>query len=356
MSTLKTQNIQPPSDSDGLTFRTNQSDRVTIGADGFVNILNGTVTGGITLNGSLNLIGGITASGGATFGGRLRITDSTASSSTSTGALVVSGGVGVGGDFNVGGNAYFSTGVTVAGGISVSGNATFRGTVFMGPSAAPFYGPTGNAPIYGIRAFVTFDGGGTAGANGYSGSWSGLNVGAYVTNSSWYNTSNGWNTQQQINLPYSHTGTTVTFTETNHRHLVNHVIRALDTSGRFTSGGYRVSAVTDNTFSIVVPNNQATTVTGTATLTRNTIRKNGNIHSVYNIATGSYAINFAIPMPDSLYAVVSTSMGLGHNQDNVEELMSVSDHIIPTTTSVVVKNASGSTPYNSPAIYLMIIG
>ena len=283
-------------------------------------------------------------------------------------------GLSVAGGLTVGGIAYFSTGVTVAGRISVasgisvsgdasvsgnasiSGNATFSGTVFMGPSAAPFYGPTGNAPIYGIRAFVTFDGGGTAGPNGYSGSWSGLNVGAYSTNSSWYNTSNGWNTQQQINLPYSHTGTTVTFTETNHRHLVNHVIRALDTSGRFTSGGYRVSAVTDNTFSIVVPNNQATTVTGTATLTRNTIRKNGNIHSVYNIATGSYAINFAIPMPGSLYAVVSTSMGLGHNLDNVEELISVSDSIPPSTTSVVVKNSSGSTQYNSPTIYLMIIG
>ena len=73
MSTLKTQTIQPPSDSDGLTFRTNQSDRVTIGADGFVSISNGTVTGGITLNGTLNLIGGITASGGATFGGRLNV-------------------------------------------------------------------------------------------------------------------------------------------------------------------------------------------------------------------------------------------------------------------------------------------
>lgn len=50
MSTLKASNIQPPSDSDGLTFRTNQSDRVTIGADGFVRILNGTTTG-VTLGG-----------------------------------------------------------------------------------------------------------------------------------------------------------------------------------------------------------------------------------------------------------------------------------------------------------------
>jgi len=298
---------------------------------------------------TLNLtapVAGLSVAGGITVGG----------------IAYFSTGVTVAGGITVGGIAYFSTGVTVAGrisvasGISVSGNATFSGTVFMGPSAAPFYGPTGNAPIYGIRAFVTFDGGGTAGANGYSGSWSGLVSGAYLTNSSWYKTSNGWNTQQQINLPYSHTGTTVTFTETNHGHLVNHVIRALDTSGRFTSGGYIVSAVTNNTFSIVVPNNQATTVTGTATLTRNTIRKNGNIHSVYNVASGSYAINFAIPMPDSLYAVVSTSMGLGQSQDNVEELISVSDSIPPSTTSVVVKNSSGSTPYNSPAIYLMIIG
>lgn len=118
MSTIKTQTIQPPSDSDGLTFRTNQSDRVTIGADGFVRISNGTVTGGITLNGTLNLIGGITASGGATFGGRLRVTDSTASSSTSTGALVVSGGVGVGGALNVASTGNFSGLLTLAGATS----------------------------------------------------------------------------------------------------------------------------------------------------------------------------------------------------------------------------------------------
>lgn len=120
MSTLKTQTIQPPSDSDGLTFRTNQSDRVTIGADGFVRISNGTVTGGITLNGTLNLIGGITASGGATFGGGLRINDSTASSSTSTGALVVSGGVGVGGALNVASTGNFSGLLTLAGATSAA--------------------------------------------------------------------------------------------------------------------------------------------------------------------------------------------------------------------------------------------
>ena len=57
MSTLKTKIIQPPSDSDALTFRTNQADRLVIGADGFVNIANGTLTGGITISGELTVRG-----------------------------------------------------------------------------------------------------------------------------------------------------------------------------------------------------------------------------------------------------------------------------------------------------------
>lgn len=88
---------------------------------------------------------------------RIEPVGSTAGTVTVDGTMVFTQGATFPGGISVGQAAYFSSGVTVAGGISVSGNATFSGTVFMGSSAAPFYGPTGNAPIYGARAWVTFN-------------------------------------------------------------------------------------------------------------------------------------------------------------------------------------------------------
>lgn len=86
---------------------------------------------------------------------RIEPVGSTAGTVTVDGTMVFTQGATFPGGISVGQAAYFSTGVTVAGGISVSGNATFGGTVFMGSSAAPFYGPTGNAPLYACRGFAS---------------------------------------------------------------------------------------------------------------------------------------------------------------------------------------------------------
>jgi hypothetical protein len=148
---------------------------------------------------------------------------------------------------------------------------------------------TGTAPIYGIRAWVNFDG----------------------------------TTAADIGGTYTRTAsTTVTVnTSSDHGLIVGHAVYLNFTVGTGTApfhGLYVVASVVDsNTFTVV--SSTTTTSTGTISLSRKTIRASGNVANVsaaYSGATiasppssnesidsGFYSINFAIAMPDANAAI-----------------------------------------------------
>jgi hypothetical protein len=102
-----------------------------------------TITGAMTVVGGLG-VGKALYAVGVTSSGAIRVTDSTTSTSTITGALTVAGGVGIAGSLYVGARATANV-ITTATGIS------------FGVGSASMPAPTGNAPMYAARAWVTFD-------------------------------------------------------------------------------------------------------------------------------------------------------------------------------------------------------
>jgi hypothetical protein len=147
---------------------------------------------------------------------------------------------------------------------------------------------TGSAPIYGVRAWVNFNG----------------------------------QANTDIAGTYSRTSsTTVTITATAHGLIAGNAVYLDFTVSTGTApfdGLYLVNSVTDaNTFTVI--SSTTTTSTGTATLKRKTIRGSGNISNVSDaysganpanpptsnqaIGAGFYVVNFSTAMPDSNLAV-----------------------------------------------------
>ena len=103
MSTIRATNIQPQSDSDPLVFSTNATEKLRI---------------------------------------------------PSTGAISITGGAVVGGGLSVTGGAALSGGLSVTGNVSTSGNLTL--------GSATLSTPSGNAPLYGARAWAVLKSGGSS--------------------------------------------------------------------------------------------------------------------------------------------------------------------------------------------------
>ena len=128
--------------------------------------------------------------------------------------------------------------------------------------------PAGTAPIYGIRAWVNFDG----------------------------------TTADNIGGTYSRTLTTVTVTTSvDHGLIVGHKVFLDFTSGTAVDGAFVVTAITSSTIFTVTHGTSGTT-SGNVTLNRRLIRASGNVSSVSLLDTGEYAVNFTVALPNANYA------------------------------------------------------
>lgn len=132
---------------------------------------------------------------------------------------------------------------------------------------------TGSAPIFGARAFVSFD----------------ALVAANLTGS------------------YSQVGTVCTINVTAHGLRVGHTIYADFTTGGATDGEFQVATVVDaNNFTIT---RATATVSGAVTLNFATISASGNVASVAHIAAGVFALNFTTALPSADYSLFGSSIG-----------------------------------------------
>lgn len=99
---------------------------------------------------------------------------------------------------------------------------------------------------------------------------------------------------------YAQSGTVVTVTLAGHGHRVGHMIYADITSGTGVDGAYKITEVTADTFKYT--SGTSLTTSGSITLRRCAIRRGGGIHSVSDIGTGYYVVNFTNEMVDANYA------------------------------------------------------
>lgn len=140
---------------------------------------------------------------------------------------------------------------------------------------------SGSAPVYACRAWVNFDGTGSA--------------------------SNKTGT-------YSQSGTTITFTfSTDHDLVVGNGMEISFSSGSATQETFTVATVTSSTVMTATSASSRTT-SGNFTAYYQPIRASGNVSSIAEVSTGKYIINFTNPLPDAHYAISgSASSGTATN-------------------------------------------
>jgi len=127
---------------------------------------------------------------------------------------------------------------------------------------------TGTAPVFGVRAWVNFDG--TTAAN--------------------------------IGGTYVRVATTVTVTTTvDHGLIVGHKVYLDFTSGTAVDGAFVVTGITNSTIFTVTHGTSGAT-SGAVTLNRRLIRASGNVANVSLLGIGQYAVNFTTALPDANYA------------------------------------------------------
>lgn len=135
---------------------------------------------------------------------------------------------------------------------------------------------SGTAPIYGVRAWVSFDG-----------TISETSVGTVSRASG---------------------STLATVTLSNHGLSTGNIVNV---SGGVASGVYTVTKLTDSTFTFVTV---ATTLLSNVAITlyRRKINGSGNVNSIVDAGTATYYINMTIPMPSANYATswLGTTDGL----------------------------------------------
>jgi hypothetical protein len=183
---------------------------------------------------------------------------------------------------------------------------------------------SGSAPIYGVRAWVNFDG-------------------AFTNR-----TSNA----------YSRSGTTVTVTRTAHGLATGNklVISSATDSGLDTAANtasQEITVVDANTFTFTTAATGATT--GTLAFRRG-IRSAGNVESVERNGTGHYTVTFATAMPDENYAVSALTYNITPAGSNNNRVVGIRDGSAKTTTQVVLQiTSSTGTCTDQDDVSLMVV-
>jgi hypothetical protein len=130
----------------------------------------------------------------------------------------------------------------------------------------------GTAPVFGVRAWVNFQGTVTANISGTAVRLSG--------------------------------STTATITITNHGLLTGHRVY-INFGATIADSSYTITKVDNNTFTIVTGASTAATTTATVVLV--VIRAGGNVSCVSRPTTGVFLINFTEAMPNAFYAGVCST-------------------------------------------------
>jgi len=160
-------------------------------------------------------------------------------------------------------------GITVATANIVDANVTTAKIADAAVTAPKLSGAqTGTAPVYGVRAWVNFNG----------------------------------TTSADIGGTYDRVGTTVTVTTSvAHGLIVGHKVFLNFTSGTAVDGAFVVTAITSNTIFTVTHGTSGNT-SGNVSLSRRLINASGNVANVSLLGTGQYAVNFTTAFPDANYA------------------------------------------------------
>jgi hypothetical protein len=181
---------------------------------------------------------------------------------------------------------------------------------------------TGDAPVYGCRAWVNFNG----------------------------------STAANIGGTYSRTGTTITVTTTvDHGLIVGHVVYLDFTSGTAVDQAFLVTAITSSTVFTVTHGTSGST-SGAVTLNRRLIRASGNVANVTYLSAGKYAVNFATALPDSNYARSGFANTVTSN--SVYGLVG-GDSVTATATQycdVYVGDSGNGNTFDTSVVNVMFIG
>lgn len=215
-----------------------------------------------------------------------------------------------------------TTATTTSGNVTISSywdikNKSITGDKIADGALAPsnFSGQSGSAPVYGIRAWVNFDGTITDNIGG-----------TYSRDAS----------------------TTVTVTTTvAHGLNVGHIVFLDFTSGTATDGVFTVTAVTSSTV-FTVTHTASGVTSGNVTLNRRKINASGNVSNVAYLAIGEFVINFTVDMPDVNYAV--SGVTTDNNNYVVENNLTAR-----TKSAIRIGTRSDSGSFQNPATYCSLM-
>jgi hypothetical protein len=180
---------------------------------------------------------------------------------------------------------------------------------------------TGTAPIFGVRAWVNFDG----------------------------------TTADNIGGTYVRAATTVTVTTSvDHGLIVGHKVYLDFTSGTAVDGAFVVTGITSSTI-FTVTHGTSGAASGAVTLNRRLIRASGNVANVSLLGTGQYAVNFTTALPDANYA---RSGFANYDTSSVAGLVGGNENTTTTAQScdIFAANSTSGAEENFTVVNAMFVG
>ena len=180
---------------------------------------------------------------------------------------------------------------------------------------------TGTAPVFGVRAWVNFNG----------------------------------TTSADIGGTYARVLTTVTVTTSvPHGLIVGHKVFLDFTSGTAVDGAFYVAtAPTSTTFTVT--HGTSGTTSGNVTLSRRLINASGNVANVSYLAAGKYAVNFTTALPDANYA----RSGFANFTSGLTAGLVGTDNLGTTTAQscdIFVGNSGNGVEFNTTVVNAIFVG